>query len=286
MHTRVKAQAAQQTLLVRQERPLLHLLGRGPVQRVMQLVGRNRPAAFGDRTGTLGGPEAGVSNILVLGEKHVLPERVLVGGSSLRGTSEEEKIPEPPFSGEGNGRQERGLGVACGGRNVFFLGIAHDVGDPQRRQGPTSFTTSHRNSFPPSRLLLLFFSFFSFFFSASARFFHGLCEPVQVLLLALRRGVKGRRRRRLERTDLSGVEEFVGGEGRSVKVSAEIELEIIVVVVGIGAGAGGGAEEEVGVVTEALGAGRGGDERGGAVAVEVEVHRNHHFHFHVFSLLM
>lgn len=275
---RVKAQAAQQTLFVRQKRSLLHLLGRGPVHRVMHLVGRNRPAPFGDRTGTFGGPEAGVSNILVLGENHVLPERVLVGGSSLGGTSEEEKIPEPPFSGEGNGRQEPRFGVACGGRNVFLLGIAHDVGDSQRRQGPTSFTTSHRNS----RLLLLFFSFF---FPASARFFHGLCEQVEVLRCDRRRGVEG--------TDLSGVEELVGGEGRSVEVSGEIELEIMVVVVGIGFGfgnrgrrrvygAGGCTEEEVGVVSEALGAGRGGDEWGGAVAVEVEFHRNHHFYFHLF----
>jgi len=299
MHTRVKAQAAQQTLLVRQKRLLFHLLGRSPVHRVMQLVGRNRAAAFGDRTGTLGGPEAGVSNIFAFGENHVFPERVFVRGSSLRGTSEEEKISNPPFSGEGNGRQEWQFRVACRGRNGFLLGVAHNVGDSQRRQGPTtSSATRHRNSFPPSHflLLLLFFFFFFFFFF-----------PVLVLARRChgRRGGKGRR----EGTDLSGVEEFVGGERRSVDVSGEIELEIIVVGIRLGLllllfpeegnrggmrvveeegsrtrGAGGGAEEEVGVVTKALGAGRSGDEWGGAVAVEVEVHRNHHFHFHLFSL--
>lgn len=274
VHTisRVKAQAAQEALLVRQGGLFLQLLGSGPVQRVMQLVGGNRSAAFGDGTGAVGGAEAAVPNVVVVGESDVLPERVLVGGSPLGGAPEEEKIPEPPFSGEGNRRQEGGFGVACGGRNrnrnrnSFILGVADDVGDSQGRQGPASFAERTRKPLPPSRALLLFCYEDSF----RGGFGGG-------------RGVEG--------ADFSGVEELVGGEGRGVGVGGEVELEIFLCWVlfpeegnrgGETCGAGGGAEEEGSVaVGEALGAGGGGDEGGGAVAVKVEIRgRSHHLNLH------
>ena len=119
MHARVEAQAPQQALLIRQQRFLLQLHWSSPVHGVMQLVSRNRSSPSRNRTGTLRGPETHVPDILVrrrFGQNRVLPKRILVRSSSLRGASEQKKILQPPLSvpfPERNRRQKRGV------RNTF-----------------------------------------------------------------------------------------------------------------------------------------------------------------------
>lgn len=109
MHGRVEGQAAQEALLIRQQRFLLQLHWSSPVHGVMQLVSRNRPSPSRNRTGT------DVPDILVrgrFGQNRVLPKRILVRSSSLRGASEQKKILQPPLSvpfPERNRRQKWGV---------------------------------------------------------------------------------------------------------------------------------------------------------------------------------
>lgn len=147
MDTGIKPQATQQSLLVRQEGLLPHLLRRRSVHRVMNLMSRlpPPPPPWHGRLHDISWPETTTPHRIFC---HwtcfpiILPQRIAARSSSFWGASEEQEVFETPFSvasaRERDRREEGGEVVRF--RVWHFAGgfwrivvVENNVGDSERR---------------------------------------------------------------------------------------------------------------------------------------------------------